>query len=70
MESIKDKDNNQFVSADSSKHKHGDKVLCPFCGLPGTLDEKMGFPDDKPSFEDSIWDDDFFFAWRCIKGGC
>ena len=46
--------------ADLSKHKHGDRVLCPCCRFPATLDTE-GFD---INFEDSCWVSNG--KWGCV----
>jgi hypothetical protein len=47
-------------TADLSKHKHGDRVLCPCCGYPATLDSEG----NELNFEDSCWL--FEGEWFCV----
>jgi hypothetical protein len=42
--------------------KHGDKLECPTCCMPGKLDTEPG---NKYAFEDSIWFNEFL-GWECV----
>lgn len=46
--------------------KHGDKVICPCCGFPGTLD----LEGNAINFEDSVWFDVTDSEWRCVLMLC
>jgi len=47
-------------TANLNDHKHGDRVLCPCCGFPATLDTLA----ETIEFEDSCWQ--YEGDWFCV----